>query len=317
MLLSRIVVSIFAVGLIGVGAGVASGQDYPNKPIRINTGSPGGGNDFNARQIAPALSAMGQTVVVENRASITVGEVGAKAPPDGYTLTVNGASHWLGPLLQKFAYDVERDYAPISLISREVMMLAVHPSLPVKSVKELIALAKARPGELIYASSVPGSPPMLGAELLKSMTPVNMLIVPYKGDRAALTAVFAGESQLTISDLGLIVPHAKSGRLRALAVTSLDPSALAPGMPTMVDSGLPGFEVTGVTAIWAPAKTPPAILNRLNQEISRYLNRADIKERFLSNEMEVVASSPEQLAARMKSDLVKWGKVFRDAGIKP
>ena len=169
----------------------------------------------------------------------------------------------------------------------------------------------------MYATSVPGGPPMLGVELLKSMTAVNLLVVPYKGTIQVMTAIVSGESQMTINDLGLIMPHAKSGRLRALAVTSLDPTALAPGMPTVAESGLAGFEVTGVTAAWAPAKTPAAILTRLNQEIVRHLNRQDVKERYLSNDMEVVASTPEQLAARQKSDMVKWGKLFSDAGIKP
>ena len=223
----------------------------------------------------------------------------------------------IGPLLRKTPYDPVRDFAPISLMSREIMMLAVHPSVPVKSVKELLALAKARPGDLNYSLGIPGSPGFLGLELLKSMTGIAKLIVPYKGTGQAITAVLAGESHLTIGDFGLIVPHTKSGRLRALAVTSLEPSALAPGMSTMAGSGLPGFEVTGATAIWAPAKTPAAIVNRLNQEVLRYLNRPDVKEKFLSAEMEVVASSPEQLAGRLKSDLVKWGKVFRDAGIHP
>ncbi len=316
MLPLRLMLKTMLVCLAVAVAGVVSSQDYPSKPIRIVTGSPGGGSDFNAREAARALGAMGQTVVVDNRASILVGEVGAKTPPDGYNLTVHGASLWLGPMLQKFNYEMG-EYSPIALISREVMMLAVHPSVPAKSTKELVAMAKARPGDLMYATSTPGGPPMLGVELLKSMTGTKFLIVPYKGTGQAVTAVVAGESHFTIGDLGLIVPQSKSGRLRALAVTSVDSTALAPGMPTMAAAGLPGYDVTGVTAIWAPAKTSPAILNRLNQEVVRYLNRPETKERFLSNVMEVVASSPEQLAARMNSDLSKWGKLFNDAGIKP
>jgi tripartite-type tricarboxylate transporter receptor subunit TctC len=303
--------------LLGMGAGMVAAQDFPNKQIRIITGGAGGGSDFNARQAAIAIGALGQTVVVDNRPSLLVGEVGAKNAPDGYNLTVHGASLWLVTFLQKMPYDVARDFAPISLMSREVMVLAVHPSLPVKSVKELLALAKSRPGDLTYATSTPGGPAMLGMELLKAMSKINMLSVPYKDTRAAITAVFAGESQLTIGDLGLVVPLAKQGRLRTLAVTSLDPTALAPGMPTMAESGLPGFEVTGVTAIWAPAKTPPAVLNRLSTEVVRHLNRPDVKEKFLGAEMEVVASGPDGLQARLKSDINKWVKVFTDAGIKP
>lgn len=314
MSLSRFVAGILSVGLMGMG--VVYAQQYPSKTIRIVTGSPGGGSDFNAREAATALGSMGQTVVVDNRQSITVGEVGAKNPPDGYNLTVHGASLWLGPLLQKFNYVIE-DFTPVGLISREVMMLAVHPAVPAKSAKDLIALAKARPGDLMYATSTPGGPAMLGSELLKSMAGIKMLLVPYKGTSQAVLAVLSGESHLTIGDLGLILPHHKSGKLRALAVTSADSTALAPDMPTVAAGGLPGFDVTGVTAIWAPAKTPPAIIDRLNQALQRHLVREDTKKRFLSVVMEVVASSAEGLDARMKSDLAKWGKVFRDAGIKP
>lgn len=316
MLLSRLSVSMFSVGVICLSAGVAGGQEYPSKPIRIVTGSPGGGSDFNAREAARALGALGQAVVVDNRSSILVGEVGAKTPADGYNLTVHGASLWIGPMLQKFNYQMS-EFAPVGLISREVMMLAVHPSVPVKSTKEFIALAKARPGDFMYATSTPGGPAMLAIELMKSINGIKMLIVPYKGTGQAITAVVAGESHTTIGDLGLIVPQAKSGRLRALAVTSVDTTALAPEMPTIASAGLPGYDVTGVTAIWSTAKTPPAILYKLNQELVRYLNRPDTKERFLSNVMEVVASTPEQLAARMSSDLTKWGKIFNDAGLKP
>ena len=151
---------------------------------------------------------------------------------------------------------------------------------------------------------------------MKAISGMNLLIVPYKGTIQAVTAVVGGESQLTIGDLGLIMPHAKSGRLRALAVTSADPTALAPGMPTMAASGLPGYEVTGATGFWSIAKTPAAIINRLNQEVVRYLNRPEVKERFLTNEMEVVASTPDEFRVRMSSDIAKWGKVFREAGIK-
>jgi tripartite-type tricarboxylate transporter receptor subunit TctC len=316
MLTMRLVTTVFTMGAAAIGAGVVYGQDYPAKSIRIITGSPGGGSDFNAREAARGLGALGQTVVVDNRASILVGEVGAKTPPDGYNLTVHGASLWIGPLLQKFNYTMQ-EFTPVGLISREVMMLAVHPSVPVKSTKELIAMAKSRPGDLMYATSTPGGPAMLGMELLKSMTGVKMLVVPYKGTGQAITAVVAGESHLTIGDLGLIVPQSKSGRLRALAVTSVDTTALAPEMPTIAAAGLPGFDVTGVTAIWSTAKTPPAIITRLNQELVRYLNRPDTKERFIANVMEVVASTPEQLAARMNSDLTKWGKLFAEAGLKP
>ena len=318
MLLLRCVVSILSVGLTILGAGTVSGQDFPNKPIRIVTAGAGGGSDFTARLIAQGISApLGQPVLVDNRGGgIIQGEFLSKSPPDGYGLTVTGNSFWIGPLLQKTPYDVVKDFAPISLISREVMVIAVHPSLPVKSVKELIALAKARPGALNYSSATLGSPQHLGAELFKSLAGVNIVNVPYKGGAPAITAVVSGEVQMSLIDSGAVAPHVKSGRLRALAVTSADPSALAAGLPTVAASGLPGYEATSMTAMFAPGKTPAAIINRLNQEIVRVLNLPDVKEKFLNAGAEIVASLPEQAAATLKSDIAKWSKVIKDAGIK-
>ncbi len=313
---ARFVAAIFVVGLMVTGAGVVNSQDYPSKTIRLVTSVPGGGSDFTARQVVQALSPLGQPVVVDNRVSVTVGEVGAKGAPDGYTLTVQGASLWIGPLLQKFPYEIERDFAPISLISREAFILTVHPSMPVKSVQELLALAKARPGEISFANSSPGSPAFLGIELLKTMTGIKLLTVPYKSTVAAVTGVLSGESQLTIGDIALVAPHTKSGKLRALAVTSLDASALAPGLPPISAAGLPGYEMSGATGFWSIAKTPAPIITRLNQEVVRYLNRPEVKERFLNFQVEIVASSPEEFGARIRGDIAKWGKVFKEAGIK-
>jgi tripartite-type tricarboxylate transporter receptor subunit TctC len=186
----------------------------------------------------------------------------------------------------------------------------------VKSVKELIALAKAKPGVLNYSSSGTGGSTHLAQELFKAMAGVNIVHVPYKGTAATITALVSGEVQLTINDAGLVAPHAKSGKLRALAVTSAMPSALAPGLLTVAASGLPGYEWVGTTGMWAPVKTPGAIIDRLNQEIVRLLNGADVKQRFFNAGAEVVASSPEQFAAVIKSDIVRMGKVIKDAGIK-
>ena len=192
----------------------------------------------------------------------------------------------------------------------------MHPSLPVKSVKELIALAKARPGALNYSSASTGSSTHLAGELFKFMAGVNIVHVAYKGTAPQISALISGEVQLTIVEEGSVEPHVKSGRLRALAVTSAEPSALAPGLPTVAASGLPGYEATGMIGIWAPAKTPGAIINRLNQEILRFLNLPEVKERFLNGGEEIVGSSPEQLAATIKSDGAKWGKVIKEAGIR-
>jgi tripartite-type tricarboxylate transporter receptor subunit TctC len=247
---------------------------------------------------------------------LIVGEQGAKAPPDGYTLTVQGASLWIGPLMQKNPWDVERDFAPISLLTREVFVFAVHPSVPAKSIKEVIALAKAKPGQLDYGTGSPGSPGQLGMELFKTMAGVNLVRVSFKGTSPAVTGMISGDVHVAVADVALVMPHHKSGKLRALAVTSLDASLLAPGLPTVASAGLAGYELEGGTGIWVPFKTPSAIVTRLNREIVRVLNTPDAKEKFLSVQAEVVASSAEQLAARIRSDIVKWGKVINDAGIK-
>ena len=317
MSIPRLVAAMLPVGLLFLGTGVASGQDYPSKTIRILTGSVGGGNDTVSRLIAQGISGpLGQQVIVENRPPLITTETAAKAPPDGYTLMVHGGAVWILPLLQKVGYDVPRDFAPITQISREVFVVAVHPSLPAKSIKELIALAKARPGELNYAATTPGGSISLSTALFRSLAGINIQAIPYTGNGPALTAVVSGEVQLIIVDAGATAPHEKAGRLRALAVTSAAPSALAPGLPTVAASGVLGYEATGMTVMFAPAKTPAAIIARLNQEIVRFLNRAEVKERFLNTGAEIVASSPEQFAAAVKSDIAKWEKVIKDLGLK-
>ncbi|OFW10070.1 MAG: hypothetical protein A3H27_00445 [Acidobacteria bacterium RIFCSPLOWO2_02_FULL_59_13] len=318
MLRLNFAVSIFPVGIMILGTSAVSGQDYPNKPIRIITGPAGAGSDLTARQIAQGISGpLGQPVITENRAStFLAAEAVSKAPPDGYALVVQGASLWIQPLLRKMPYDVVRDFSPISLLAREVSIVAVHPSVPAKAIKELVALAKARPGELNYGSAATGSPSHLAAELFKSMATVNIVRIAYKGSPPAITALITGEVQLVITDVGLLAPHVKSGRLRALAVTSAEPTALVPSLPTVAASGLPGYEWVGMTGILAPGKTPAPIINRLNQEIVRVLNLPDLKERFLNAGIEAVGSSPDEFVAIINSEIVRMGKVIRDAGIK-
>ena len=318
MLRLNFAVSIFPVGIMILGTSAVSGQDYPNKPIRIITGPAGAGSDLTARQIAQGISGpLGQPVITENRAStFLAAEAVSKAPPDGYALVVQGASLWIQPLLRKMPYDVVRDFSPISLLAREVSIVAVHPSVPAQSVKELIALAKARPGELNYSLSSIGGAGHLAAELFKAMAGVNIVSVAYKGTSPAVTGVVAGEVQFTVADAALAAPHVKSGKLRALAVTSAEPTALAPGLPTVAASGVPGYEAIGVTGILAPAKTPGALINRLNQEVLRFLRLPDAKERLLNGGEETVGSSPEQFAAKITTDIAKIGKLIKDLGIK-
>ena len=209
-----------------------------------------------------------------------------------------------------------RDFAPITWAAKSPNVLVVHPSLPVKSVSELISYARARPGELNYGSGGSGSSTHLSVELLKSMTGINVVRVPFKGNGPAVNALFAGEVHMMIATAGSVAPHLKSNRLRALAVTSPQPSPLAPGLPAMAASGLPGYESMQIYGVFAPSKVPAAIVKRLNEEMVRVLGRADIKEKFLASGVEPVGSTPQQLAATIKSEIVRIGKVIKDAGIR-
>ena len=317
MLIARLVAWIFPVGMTVVGVGMVCGQDYPNKTIRFIASGVGGGSDFTARLIAQGISGpIGQSVIVENRPGIPQGEIVAKAPPDGYTVLIAGGNVFITPLLQKAPYDPEKDFASITLTDISPNIMVVHPSVPVKSVKELIALAKARPGELNYGSTAPGGSIHLATELFRWMGGINIVNIPYKATGLAVNDLIAGQVQLLVSTALSVTPHIRSGRLRGLAVTSAQPSVLAPGLPTIAASGLPGYEATGITGAYAPAKTPAAIINRLNQEIVRFLNTAQAKERFLSVGGEVAASSPEQCAAILKAEITRWSKVIKEVGIR-
>ena len=316
----------FAAGILSIlptvlGAGIVHSQNYPNKPIRMVTAASGGGIDFVVRLISPALSdSLGQQVIVDNRGGangIFAARAVATAPPDGYTLLIYASTIWLAPFFQQnVTYDPVRDFAPITLATKSSNILVVHPSLPVRSVKELIALAKARPGELNYASASTGGSPHLAAELFKAMAGVNIQRIAYRGSGPANIALVAGEVQLSFAVPASVAHYVKTGRLRALAVTSAEPSPLAPGLPTVAAAGLPGYESVTPVGMFAPAQTPATLINRLNQEIVRVLNRADIKEKFFNVGVETVGSSPEQFAAVVTSDMAKWGKVLKDAGIR-
>jgi tripartite-type tricarboxylate transporter receptor subunit TctC len=316
MLLPRSEVWMFSASLAVLGPGMVCGQDYPNKPIRIVTGSVGGGGDFASRLIAQGISGpLGQPVIIDNHGNFAA-EVVAKALPDGHTLLLDSTSVWIGPLLQETPYDAVRDFAPITAAVILPNVLVVSPSLPVNSVNELIALAKSRPGELNYSAGSIGGSAHLSGELFKAMAGVNMVAIPYKGGAPAITAVIAGEAQVNFPTTIAAAPHMKSGRLRVLAVTSAQPSALAPGVPTVAASGLPGYEAVSIYGMFAPARTPASVINRLNQEVVRVLNIAEVKERFFNAGEETIGSSPEQLAATVRSDIAKWGKVIKDAGIR-
>ncbi len=314
---TRLVVAIFPLVMVVLGAGGASAQDYPNRTIRILTAAAGGSSDLVARPIAQGFTdSMRQPVVIYNRPSILGSEIVSKASPDGYTLLISSESLWTRPLLDKVPYDFATGFTPVGQISREVYVLAVHPSLPVKSVRQLIALAKAKPGALNYGTGPNGSATHLSGELFRSLAGIKIVQVPYKGVAESVTAMISGEVHMMFANPSLVAPHAKVGRLRTLAVTTAEPTALVPGLPTVAASGLPGYESISVQGLLAPGKTPAAIVNRLNQEMVRVLNQPGLKEKFLNNGSELLGSSPERFAAFIASDMARMGKVIKDAGIK-
>ena len=318
MLIPRCVVLVFSLAGTLLGAGSACGQSYPYKALRIVTSGVGGGSDFVARQIAQGISGpLGQPVIVENRGGggIGTGEIVAQASPDGYTLIVGSNSLWIAPLLQKLPFDGVRDFAPITTTTEAPLVLVVNPSLPVASVKELIALAKAKPGALNYASGNTGASNHLAGEMFKSLAGINIVRIPYKGGGAAMNDVIGGQVQMTFLAGSVVGPQIKSGKLKGLAVTSVQPSALAPGLPTMAASGVPGYEMVGIDGILAPAKTPAPVIRRLNQEMRRFLETPEAKERFFSIGVEAVGSTPQEFANKIKSDMARMGKLIKDAGI--
>jgi tripartite-type tricarboxylate transporter receptor subunit TctC len=279
------------------------------------TSPAGGGNDFPARLIARALTApLGQQLIVDNRPTVLIADIVAKAPPDGHTLLVTGSAHWIGPLLEKVTYDAFRDFAPITLIDRSPSVLVVHPSMPVKSVKHFIALAKARPGQMNFSMGAPGTSNHLGAIMFNHQAGTNIVLIPYKGTGPALAAVITGEVHAMFGSAGGAAPHVKSGRLRALAVGSAKPSVLAPGVPTMDASGLPGFLSEALHALYAPAGTPPAIVARLNQEVGKYLQSPEAQDIFLKAGIETSPGTPEELTAIMKTEVARVSKVLKAAG---
>ncbi len=319
MLSQRLTVSSLLLCMSQV-AGIAQGQNYPTKPVRIVTSEVGGGNDFAARLIAPGLSAsLNQQIVIDNRggaSGMIAGDAVVKAAPDGYTLLLYSGTIWLVPLLQASPLDPAKDFLPITLAVSSPTILVVHPSLPVKSVRDLIGLAKAKPGELNYASVGTASGSHLSAELFRTMAGINITRIQYKGSAPALNDLLGGHTQLTFGTAGSTAPHARSGRLKALAVSTAQPSEVFPGLPTIAGSGVPGYEFRNTYSVFAPLGTPSTVVNLLHQNIVQVLKRPDIKEKFLKSGVEIVASTPEQLASAIKADISSMGKVIREAGIR-
>ncbi len=314
----RVAGAILVVGMLHAGCNMVTAQEFPTKPIRIITSAPGGGSDFAARLIASSMApGIGQQVIVDNRGGgIIAPEVAVKVPADGYSLLYYGSTLWLLPLMRdNVPWDALKDFAPVILTVTTPTVLTVHPSLPVKSVKDLIALARARPGDLNYASGATGSANHLSAELFKAMAKVNIVRIVYNGQGPAILALMSGEIQTSFAVAASVQSHVRSGRLRALAVSSAQPSVLFPGLPT-VAATLPGYEAVSPSGIFAPARTPEAIVNRLNQEIGRVLERPTVKEKFASSGVEVVGGTPQDFVAKIKSEVGYMGKVIKDAGIR-
>lgn len=283
--------------------------------------APGGSNDIMARLIGGKLSdALGQQFVTDNRASASgiVGcDIVAKAPPDGYTLLVMSLTFAVNPsLFRKLPFDTEKDFAPITLIASAPLLLVVHPSLPVKSVKELIAYAKANPGKLNFGSGGPGTTPHLAGEMLKLMAGVQMTHIPYKGGGPALIDLMGGQIQLMLENIPSTLPLARSGKLRALAVTGLKRSALAPDLPTIDEAALKGYEIVGWNGLFAPARTPRPIVQRLHDETVKALAQPDTKERLATLGAEGVGNSPDEFRAFVKAEIAKWARVVKQAGLK-
>jgi len=304
--------------VLGLGAAVATAQEYPVKPIRIYCNVPGGVFDFMARLAAQGLAGpLGQSVIVENRpGNVIPAEIVARAAPDGYSLLSHGQALGIGTLLQKMTYDPWADFQPISQMARAPLVVVVHPSVPVKSIGELLALTKARPGQLNFASTGMGATPHLAAELFRYMAKADITHIPYKGAGPAMVDMLSGQVQLLFSVPQSAMPHIKSGRLRALAVTTAQPSVLFPGLPTVASAGVPGYESVGIYGLFATAKTPDPIIRRLHQEIVRFLETDTAKKRLLDAGLEVVGSTPEQFNATLKDEISRMAKVIKAAGIR-
>ena len=300
---------------------IACAQPYPNKPIRLLAPEAGGGVDFVARVLAREMSiGLGQQIVIDNRGGaggIIAGDTVVKSAPDGHTLLIYGPAIFLLPYLrERVPFDTARDLAPVSLAVTTPHVLVVHPSLPVKSVRELITLAKNKPAQLNDAGANTGSSAHLSAELFKAMVGVNIVRVPFKGVGPALNALIAGQVHLMFPSAGSITQHVKSGRLRAIAVTSAKPSELTPGLPTVAESGVAGYESVAVFGFFAPAQTPAAVIERVQQEVARASANPDVKKRFLDAGVEPVGSTPEEYASTIRREQAKWGKLIRDLGIR-
>ncbi len=310
--------------LIVTGALAQSDVQYPVKPIRmIVPSAPGSGPDIMARAIGQKLTeSLGQPVVIDDKpgaGGIIGSEATAKSPPDGYTLIMsNAGAHAVNAsLYAKLPYDPVKDFAPVTLVALAPNILIVHPSLPMHSARELIALAKAKPGELTFGSGGNGSTAHLSGEMFMTMAGINIVHVPFKGSPAAVIAVISGQITMAFPNIPPALPHVRSGKLKALAVTTAKRSIAVPDLPTVAESGLPGYEATAWFGVLAPAATPPQIILRLNAAIVTIVHTRDMQERLMAEGAEAVGNTPEQFAQIVKSDIAKWAKVVKASRARP
>jgi tripartite-type tricarboxylate transporter receptor subunit TctC len=311
------ILASLAVALAGVAPAHAQ---YPTKPVRLIVPFPAGsGNDTVARFVQPQLAAaLGQQLVIDNRAGAAGNlgaEVAAKAAPDGYTLVMGNIAHAISmSLYSRLGYDLVKDFAPVTMLAGGSFMLATHPSLPAKSVKELVAFARKRPGEINVATS--GAAIRLAAKLLESAAGIRMTEVNYKGTPQAVTALISGEGSVGFPSTSAVLPHVKTGRLRALAVTSAQRSSMAPHIPTVAESGVPGYDVTSWYGLMVPAGTPAEIIARLHGAAVKALAHPEVKARFAKTDLEPAGSTPENFGTHVRDEVAKWTKVIRESGMK-
>ena len=302
-------------------ASTATPQQYPTKPIRFLVGAPpGGGADFIARALSPKLTeSLGQTVVIENRPGangVVASELLARAAPDGYTIKVNTTGDTINPSLMKLTFDVLKDFAYVTLVAESQNLLVCHPSFPASNVKSLIAISKKNPGGITYGSQGIGASGHLSGELFQYMTGTKWVHVPYKGGALALADLLAGQISISFGNIPTVIQHVRSGRLRAIAVTGAKRTPAAPDIPTVAESGIPGYEVSNWFGVSAPARTPPEIVSRLHDSIARALKMPDVRAALSNGGAEPAATTADEYAAFFRNEYTKWSKVIKAAGIK-
>jgi tripartite-type tricarboxylate transporter receptor subunit TctC len=313
---------LFVFVALALLAGAVSAQSYPSKPVRVVIPwPPGGSNDVVGRIVTQKVGEnLGQQFIVDNRAG-AAGSIGAdvvaKAPPDGYTLMVHSTSHvGNAHLYKKLPYDTLKDFTGVALLAAQPGALTIHPSLPVKTVKEFIALAKARPGTINYSSSGNGSAPHLSMELLVAMTGIKIVHVPYKGGAPQVTALVSGETQASLATVSTVLVHVQSGRLRALGVSSAKRSATMPDVPTIAEAGVPGYEMSPWIGVFVPTGTSKELIAKLNSEINRALKAPDVSNLLSSNALDALGGTPEEFDVRIKADYEKYAKLIKLTGAK-